>query len=97
MCFKPLASRSVFHPAYLWTFVCLSLLTMSSSVAIAQVASEREANTDLQDPLVIHRQYKPVVGNPHVDFILPSIDGKSSIQLSDYRGKKVLLLHFASW
>jgi hypothetical protein len=41
--------------------------------------------------------YAPKVGQPHVDFILPSIDDGSPIQLSDYRGKKVLLMHFASW
>jgi hypothetical protein len=41
--------------------------------------------------------YSPQVGQPHADFILPSIDDGSPIQLSDYRGKKVLLMHFASW
>ena len=30
------------------------------------------------------------------DFLLPTIDGKMG-RLSDYRGKKVLLFHFASW
>lgn len=34
----------------------------------------------------------------HPDFILPSVDDpKDLIQLSKFRGKKVLLLHFASW
>ena len=70
---------------------------MSPSVAIAQLAGGIHAKVGSQDPLMIYRQYKPVVGKPHLDFILPSIDGESSIQLSDYRGKKVLLLHFASW
>jgi len=41
--------------------------------------------------------YKPVVGQPHPDFSLPNIQDSSRIKLSDYRGKKVLLLHFASW
>jgi hypothetical protein len=41
--------------------------------------------------------YSPKVGQPHADFILPSIEDGSPIQLSDYRGKKVLLMHFASW
>ncbi len=36
------------------------------------------------------------VGNIHPDFILPTIDG-SFIRLSDYFGKKVLLVNFASW
>lgn len=36
------------------------------------------------------------VGSPHPDFVLPTIDGGYA-RLSDYRGKKVLLIHFASW
>jgi peroxiredoxin len=36
------------------------------------------------------------VGKPHPDFLLPKIDGSFG-RLSDTRGKKVLLFHFASW
>ena len=36
------------------------------------------------------------VGLPHPDFVLPALDG-GFVRLSDYRGKKVLLIHFASW
>ena len=35
-------------------------------------------------------------GEMYPDFMLPLIDGKPA-KLSDYRGKKVLLFHFASW
>lgn len=35
-------------------------------------------------------------GEMYPDFMLPMIDGKRA-KLSDYRGKKVLLFHFASW
>ena len=41
--------------------------------------------------------YSPRVGKPHLNFTLPSVDGAKAISLSDFRGKKVLLLHFASW
>lgn len=41
--------------------------------------------------------YAPKVGEPHADFILPSIDGGEPLKLSSYRGNKVLLMHFASW
>ena len=41
--------------------------------------------------------YSPKVGQPHPDFILPSIEDGKPVQLSDFRGKKVLLMHFASW
>lgn len=36
------------------------------------------------------------VGEMYPDSILPTLDGKYG-HLSDYRGKKVLLIHFASW
>jgi hypothetical protein len=28
---------------------------------------------------------------------LPRIDGREAVRLSDFRGKKVLLIHFAAW
>ncbi|QDV32549.1 peroxiredoxin family protein [Tautonia plasticadhaerens] len=37
------------------------------------------------------------VGRRHPDFTLPRIDGRSPVSLSDLRGKKVLLIQFASW
>lgn len=42
-------------------------------------------------------QTVPQVGEPYPDFVLPSIDDQRPIRLSDLRGKKVLLIHFASW
>jgi hypothetical protein len=41
--------------------------------------------------------YAPRVGEPHPDFLLPRIDDGQPIRLSQYRGKRVLLVHFASW
>ena len=35
-------------------------------------------------------------GQRHPDFQLPTLDGGLA-RLSDYRGKKVVLIHFASW
>ena len=35
-------------------------------------------------------------GEVHPDFMLPDLDGGYG-RLSDYRGKKILLFHFASW
>ncbi len=40
--------------------------------------------------------YRPRAGHPHPDFTLPSIADGEPISLSQFRGKKVLLLHFAS-
>ncbi len=36
------------------------------------------------------------VGEAYSDFVLPTLEGKD-VRLSDYRGRKVLLIHFASW
>jgi hypothetical protein len=41
--------------------------------------------------------YSPRVGEPHPDFVLPSIVDGRPVSLSQFRGKKVLLVHFASW
>ena len=41
--------------------------------------------------------YRPEVGTYHPDFVLPRIDNNEPLRLSDYRGRKVLLIHFASW
>lgn len=41
--------------------------------------------------------YPPQVGTIHPDFILPKIDSREPVSLSQFRGKKVLLINFASW
>ena len=38
-----------------------------------------------------------VVGKPHPGFVLPSVIDRKPISLSQFRGRKVLLIHFASW
>lgn len=39
----------------------------------------------------------PKVGEKHPDFTLPRIDDGAPVSLSNFRGKKVLLIQFASW
>ncbi len=41
--------------------------------------------------------YAPRVGQRHLDFTLPTISDGKPVSLAQYRGKKVLLIHFASW
>ena len=41
--------------------------------------------------------FEPKVGTPLPDFALPRIDNGEPVSLSDYRGRKVLLVMFASW
>jgi peroxiredoxin len=48
-------------------------------------------------PTVLGADYRPQIGEPHNDFVLPRTDTREPIALSQFRGKKVLLIHFASW
>jgi hypothetical protein len=41
--------------------------------------------------------YAPKVGQRHPDFTLPKIGDRAPVSLSNFRGKKVLLIQFASW
>jgi hypothetical protein len=41
--------------------------------------------------------YAPKVGQRHPEFTLPAIGDRTPVSLSNYRGKKVLLIQFASW
>jgi hypothetical protein len=40
---------------------------------------------------------EPVVGRLHPKLCLPTIDGRRTVDLRDFRGQKVLLVQFASW
>jgi hypothetical protein len=39
----------------------------------------------------------PQVGRRHAEFTLPDIRTGKPVALADFRGKKVLLIQFASW
>ena len=41
--------------------------------------------------------YPPREGELHPDFILPRIDNRLPVSISQFRGKKLLLINFASW
>jgi hypothetical protein len=41
--------------------------------------------------------YAPKAGERHPDFALPTIGERTPVWLSSFRGKKVLLIQFASW
>lgn len=52
-------------------------------------------------PRIVEAQSAPPtvgrsLGQVYPDFYLPKLDGGFG-RLSDFRGKKVLLIHFASW
>ena len=62
----------------------LNLLTLTAGCVCAVAASGASG-------------YSPRVGEPHPDFVLPLIADREPVSLSQFRGKKVLLIHFASW
>lgn len=37
------------------------------------------------------------VGEPAPDFAVASVDGRSTIRLSDFRGRRVLIFNWATW
>ncbi len=41
--------------------------------------------------------YAPQVGQRHPEFVLPTIGEGKPVSLSQFRGKKILLIQFASW
>jgi hypothetical protein len=63
----------------------LNLLTLTFGCLCAVTSSARAAG------------YSPRVGEPHPDFVLPGIVDGQPVSLSQFQGKKVLLVHFASW
>ena len=79
--------RRLFRKSCYWAFAVLCLL---SKAVTAQGQTPVGADS-------IPTQYRPTVGEVHPDFVFPNIETGKPVRLSDFRGKKVLLLHFASW
>ena len=63
-------------------------LTFTAAVCAAVAMSDARVRAD---------DYRPRVNRPHADFTLPNIADGSPVALSSFRGRKVLLIHFASW
>ena len=66
-------------------------------IAVAVIAVSQIALSSTSDAQTKANSYKPVVGKLHVDFEMPSVADDKPIKLSDFAGKKVLLINFASW
>ncbi len=50
-----------------------------------------------QGSTVMAATYPPPIGTEHPQIVLPTLEHDSAVAISSYRGKKVLLVHFASW
>ena len=65
------------------TTPALCLFALVISIAIPNAATAAPAQT--------------AVGEPFPDLVFPTVDGESTVRLSDHRGTRVLLIEFASW
>ncbi len=70
------------HFAVRWSLIGALWLVASTAAVTAPVLAD---------------DYAPQVGSPHVAFTLPTIDDGRPVSLAQFRGKKVLLIQFASW
>ncbi|MFH1416737.1 MAG: TlpA disulfide reductase family protein [Planctomycetota bacterium] len=48
-------------------------------------------------PAALADTYPPSPGTAHTPIVLPTLEHDRAVALSSFRGKKVLLVHFASW
>ena len=65
--------------------VCRILVLAACVATIAEARADDESG------------YGPKVGEHHPEFTLPDVNSGTPVSLSDFRGKKVLLIQFASW
>ncbi len=75
----------------------LSLSTLACGAAAVATGAVVLADTPTADAAASRTFYNPQVGQRHPDFTLPTISDRQPVSLSQFRGKKVLLIHFASW
>ena len=66
---------------------------MEKILSMALLALCTMATASTADTLTIGRE----VGQVFPQVVLPTLDGKRTLALSNFRGKKVLLIEFASW
>ena len=48
-------------------------------------------------PAALAQDRRPQLGDPYPEFSFPTLDGERTISLSSLRGKRLLLVQFASW
>lgn len=65
---------------------CLSFLGLSVFLWTGTVQASQDRSASLLQP-----------GHPLPGLVLPTIDGKTTVDLGALRGTKVLLIQFASW
>ena len=70
--------------------------TQLASIVTAGLFLLAHAPAMTSDDLLPTRE-APVVGSPFGDLVLPDIRSGEPVDLASFRGKKVLLIEFASW
>jgi hypothetical protein len=69
-----------------------SLLTLLAAITLLLPDALGMAADDL-----LPTRSPPAVGSPFGDLVLPDIRTGEPVDLASFRGKKVLLIEFASW
>ncbi len=72
------------------TWALLALLVPAALALVPRDAASQEAAAAELPEVGL------AVGEAHPDFALPALDGGAG-RLSDLRGRRLLLFHFASW
>ena len=72
--------------------ILAALFVATVSAALAAPARAHDG-----PPTPLPPRPAPQVGQPFGPLVLPTLDGQRVVDLSVYRGKKLLLLEFASW
>lgn len=83
----------------------LALLTAATSTLVAQTGprdprghDDRRPPSDLPERVMLRApRYPPPVGKPHPPLALWDLKHEQPVSITTYRGKKVLLIHFATW
>lgn len=66
------------------------LIRLFACASLVMLGGLSEPGAEVMPPIGVDE------GEMYPDFLLPTVDGDLK-RLSDYRGKKILLFHFASW
>ena len=83
------------HPASSGSAPSAAVIVLVLTFALFHLATGVRADESSRS--LLRPSYEPEVGKPHPDVILQTIEHDRAISLSQFRGKKVLLIHFASW
>lgn len=87
---------SVSNPTIRWG-ISLAMALGVVLVCVASATAQRPRPPGGRPDRPANREGNLSVGDPAPDFALPSVDGKSRMQLGSFRGKRPVALIFGSY